>query len=308
MAGDGQLRDDSQCSQELREYVRQISTTKIANYIEQCLSSSFGKGGIVLQDLVNELGRRLDYNVVDGRYQGVVGGIGFDGLWSSPEGHSLVAEVKTTDAYRLSLDTLANYRAKLAAAGKLTANSSILIIVGRQDTGELEAQIRGSRHAWDVRVISAEALIKLVQLKENSEATETGLKIRSLLIPVEYGTGIPAAVLILRKNKADRDVLFIDASGDFKPGKNQNQLTRDHLDKILETYQARQSTPRYAHLATPEEIAENDWNLNIPRYVDTFEEEEEIDLVAVRAERLKLKEELAALDAQMDRYLSELGF
>ena len=186
MAGDGQLRDGSPCSEELREYIRQISTSKIGAYIEHCLSSSFAKGGIVLQDLVNELGRRLDYNVVDGRYQGVVGGIGFDGLWSSPEGHSLVAEVKTTDAYRLSLDTLANYRAKLSAAGKLTANSSILIIVGRQDTGELEAQIRGSRHAWDVRVISAEALIKLVQLKENSEATETGLKIRSLLIPVEY--------------------------------------------------------------------------------------------------------------------------
>lgn len=186
MAGDGQLRDDSQCSKELREYVSQIQTTKIAAYIEHCLGTSFPKGGIVLQDLVNELGRRLDYDVVDGRYQGVVGGIGFDGLWSSPEGHSLIAEVKTTDAYRLSLDTLANYRAKLAAAGKLTPNSSILIIVGRQDTGELEAQIRGSRHAWDVRVISAEALIKLVQLKENSEALETGLKIRSLLIPVEY--------------------------------------------------------------------------------------------------------------------------
>jgi len=185
-AGDGQLRDGSQCSEELRDFLSQISTTKIAAYIEHCLGSAFAKGGIVLQDLVNELGRRLDYNVVDGRYQGVLGGIGFDGLWASPEGQSLVVEVKTTDAYRLSLDTLATYRAKLAAAGKLTASSSILIVVGRQDTGELEAQIRGSRHAWDVRVISAEALIKLVQLKENSDAAETGLKIRSLLIPVEY--------------------------------------------------------------------------------------------------------------------------
>lgn len=186
MAGDGQLRDGSHCASELREYLSQIPTTKIATYVEHCLSSAFAKGGIVLQDLVNELGRRLDYGVTNGRYQGVVGGIGFDGLWRSPEGHSLVAEVKTTDAYRISLDTLAAYRSKLATADKLAANSSILIIVGRQDTGELEAQIRGSRHAWDVRVISAEALIKLVQLKENSEAAETGLKIRSLLIPVEY--------------------------------------------------------------------------------------------------------------------------
>lgn len=141
---------------------------------------------MVLQDLVNELGRRLDYEVENGRYQGVVNGIGFDGLWTSSEAHSLIVEVKTTDAYRLSLDTLAGYRSKLGTSGQLANTSSILIVVGRQDTGELEAQIRGSRHAWDVRVISAEALIKLVAIKENSEATETGLKIRSVLTPVEY--------------------------------------------------------------------------------------------------------------------------
>jgi len=123
-----------------------------------------------------------------------------------------------------------------------------------------------------------------------------------------YGTGIPAAILIFRKSKPDRDVLFIDASREFKPGKNQNLLTGDNLRKILETYRTGESVPKYAHLATPEEIAGNDWNLNIPRYVDTFEEEEEIDLVAVRAERLKLKEELAALEAKMDGYLKELGF
>ena len=123
-----------------------------------------------------------------------------------------------------------------------------------------------------------------------------------------YGTGIPAAILIFRKNKVDREVLFIDASREFKPGKNQNLLTRDHLDKILATYHAGESVPKYAHLASPEEIAGNDWNLNIPRYVDTFEEEAEIDLVSVRTQRLKLKEELAALEVKMDGYLKELGF
>ena len=141
---------------------------------------------MVLQDLINELGRRLDYEVENGRYQGVTNGIGFDGLWTSTEAHSLIIEVKTTDAYRLSLDTLAGYRNNLRTSDKLAITSSILIVVGRQDTGELEAQIRGSRHAWDVRVISAEALIKLVAIKENSETPETGLKIRSVLMPVEY--------------------------------------------------------------------------------------------------------------------------
>ncbi len=123
-----------------------------------------------------------------------------------------------------------------------------------------------------------------------------------------YGTGIPAAILVFRKKKGNKDVLFIDASREFVAGKNQNQLTDDHIAKIVQTYQARKSVNKYAYLATPEEMAENDYNLNIPRYVDTFEEEEEIDLVEVRTEREKLKAELADLEARMDGYLKELGY
>ncbi len=123
-----------------------------------------------------------------------------------------------------------------------------------------------------------------------------------------YGTGIPAAVLIFRKNKKDDDVLFIDASRAFKSGKNQNQLTQENIDKIVSTYRARQSIDKYSYLATPEKLNENDYNLNIPRYVDTFEEEAEVDLMAVRAERLKLKAELADLETKMEGYLQELGY
>jgi type I restriction enzyme M protein len=123
-----------------------------------------------------------------------------------------------------------------------------------------------------------------------------------------YGTGIPAAVLVLRKHKADDKVLFIDASRDFEAGKNQNVLREADLQRILDTAAARQPVARYAHLATPAEIAENDFNLNIPRYVDTFEEEAEIDLMAVRREREQLKAELARLEVQMDAYLKELGY
>lgn len=150
---------------------------------------------------------------------------------------------------------------------------------------------------------SSEGAIRRKLIEENLLDAVIGLPEKLF-----YGTGIPAAILIFRKSKTDRDVLFIDAARAFKPGKNQNQLTREHLDKILATYRAGESVAKYAYLATPEEIAGNDWNLNIPRYVDTFEEEEEIDLVAVRAERLKLKEELAVLEAKMDGYLKELGF
>jgi hypothetical protein len=124
--------------------------------------------------------------VANGRYQGTVNQIGYDGIWVSPQGQTVVVEVKTTDAYRISLDTIAGYRDKLLKAGQIASPSSSLIIVGREDTGELEAQIRGSRHAWDMRLISADALIKLVKLKESAEGAETGVKIRSLLVPREY--------------------------------------------------------------------------------------------------------------------------
>lgn len=123
-----------------------------------------------------------------------------------------------------------------------------------------------------------------------------------------YGTGIPAAVLVFRKNKADEKVLFIDASRDFEPGKNQNLLRDADLQRIVDTVRARHGVTKYAYLATRAEITENDFNLNIPRYVDTFEEEAEIDLMAVRNEREQLKAELAVLEAQMTTYLKELGY
>jgi len=123
-----------------------------------------------------------------------------------------------------------------------------------------------------------------------------------------YGTGIPAAILIFRKKKADDKVLFIDASRDYEDGKNQNYLRDADLQRILDIAKARTNVDKYAYLASPAEIAENDYNLNIPRYVDTFEEEEEIDLMAVRKERLELKAELARLEEQMAGYLKELGY
>lgn len=185
-AGDGKLRDDSTASLELRSFLAQVTVDKLSEYAEHCLINSFPKSGLVLQDIVNEFGRRLDYKVENGRYQGVVGGIGYDGIWSSQEGNSIVLEVKTTDAYRISLDTIAAYRTKLHLANKVSANASILIVVGREDTGELEAQVRGSRHAWDMRLISIDALRSLVDLKESTEAGITGTKIRSILIPMEF--------------------------------------------------------------------------------------------------------------------------
>ncbi|NNF24050.1 MAG: hypothetical protein HKN63_04505 [Rhodobacteraceae bacterium] len=161
-AGDGSLKDGSECSREFREYLSAIPSEKVRSYVEHCLAESFEKSGLVLQDLVNELGRRLDFSVEDGLYSGKRNQIGNDGLWLAPEGNKIVLEVKTTGAYRMSMGTLAGYRDKLIRENKIDDNSSILIVVGREDTGELEAQVRGSRHAWDIRLISADALTKMV--------------------------------------------------------------------------------------------------------------------------------------------------
>lgn len=186
MAGNGKLLDDSECSKELRAFLSQVPSEKLADYADHCLTSGFNKSGMVLQDIVNELGRRLDYVVTNGRYQGTSNTIGNDGLWRSPDGHDILVEVKTTDAYRVPLNTIASYRDKLRGADKIDDSNSMLLVVGREDTGELEAQVRGSRHAWDMRLISVDSLVHLVKLKESTEAAITGSKIRSVLIPLEY--------------------------------------------------------------------------------------------------------------------------
>jgi hypothetical protein len=185
-AGDGSLKDQSKCAEELREYLGQIPTAMLGTYAMHCLDAPFLKSGLVLQDLVNELGRRLDFDVTNGRYQGTPLSPGFDGIWKSPEGQTLVVEVKTTDSYRIALDRVAQYRLALTETHVVARPSSILIVVGRHDTGELEAQVRGSRHAWDMRLISVEALLKLVLVKENAGSADTARQIRQLLVPFEY--------------------------------------------------------------------------------------------------------------------------
>lgn len=150
---------------------------------------------------------------------------------------------------------------------------------------------------------SSEGKIRTKLIEENLLDAVIGLPEKLF-----YGTGIPAAVLIFKKQKTDGNVLFIDASREFKAGKNQNLLSPENLEKIVETYRSRETVDKYAYLATHDEIKENDYNLNIPRYVDTFEEEEEIDLMLVRKERFKLKQQLADLEVEMEGYLKELGF
>jgi len=123
-----------------------------------------------------------------------------------------------------------------------------------------------------------------------------------------YGTGIPAAILIFKQNRTDDNIIFVDATNEFSSGKNQNRLSDENIRKIVDTCKKRTSVDKYAYLASMKEIHENDFNLNIPRYVDTFEEEDEIDIIGVRKEREKLRVELISLEEEMEKYLRELNY
>jgi type I restriction enzyme M protein len=127
-------------------------------------------------------------------------------------------------------------------------------------------------------------------------------------------TGIPVAILVFDRSREERgpnesrkDVVFIDASRDFTPGKKVNVLEDAHVARILETYDARRSVERYAHVAGFDEIRENDFNLNIPRYVDTFEAEMVIDVAAVQREIERIETELTDIRARMAEHMRGLG-
>ena len=156
---------------------------------------------------------------------------------------------------------------------------------------------------------SAEGRIRQIVIEKNLLDAVIGLPANLF-----YGTSIPACILIFKKNRATDDVLFIDASGKDENGnlryrkyKNQNKLDQCHIDAIFKAYTDRVDVERFAHVASFEEIKANDFNLNIPRYVDTFEEEELIDIEEVQGNIERIRAEIAVVEAQMAQYLKELG-
>lgn len=156
---------------------------------------------------------------------------------------------------------------------------------------------------------AAEGRIRQKLIEDNLLDTVIGLP--GNLFPT---TSIPVAILIFDRsrekggaNEKRKDVLFIDASSEYQAGKNQNTLLEEHVNKIVKTYDKRKDVEKYAHVASIKEIKENDFNLNIPRYVDTFEEEEEIDIKAVQKDIDKLEKELAKVRGEMSKLLKEVG-
>ncbi|SUP41612.1 type I restriction-modification system subunit M [Veillonella criceti] len=148
---------------------------------------------------------------------------------------------------------------------------------------------------------NAEGKIRKVLLENGAIDTVIGLPAN-----IFFNTSIPTTVIILKKNRTNRDVLFIDASNEFTKGKNQNLLEEGHIQKILDTYKNREDVDKYAHVASFEEIKENDFNLNIPRYVDTFEEEEPIDIIELSKEIISINKEIEETEKEFLAMLDEL--
>lgn len=147
-------------------------------------------------------------------------------------------------------------------------------------------------------------------IRENLIEHPSGNRIYAVIgLPANlfYGVSIPTVIIVFKKKRATKDILFIDASNEFEKNKNQNRLTDENINKIFETYQNRVDIDKYAHVASIEEIRENDYNLNIPRYVDTFEEEAPIDLDEINKQLAQDNQEIADLEATIAAQLKILG-
>ncbi|WOD65673.1 type I restriction-modification system subunit M (plasmid) [Niallia taxi] len=150
---------------------------------------------------------------------------------------------------------------------------------------------------------AAEGVIRKKLLEDGSIDSVIGMPANLF-----FGTSIPTTVIILKKNRTTRDVLFIDASKAFTKGKNQNKLSKENIEKIVETYKKREDVDKYAHIASFDEIKENDFNLNIPRYVDTFEEEAPVDMATIGSTIQDIRKEKAELESNLYDMISSLQF
>lgn len=191
LAGDGIINHEA-TYQELRLFFTKIDAAMIYKFMKECISDEkddkFDGRGFVLQDLINEVGRRFGYEVIHGLYKGKRGDNGFDGLWKNENGFSIIMESKTSDAYTLNVDSIIGYREKLIKNNQIDQNSnSILIVLGRDDKNTFSNIIKGSNQSENVRIISVTSLCKLLEIFEHSHHNKTiQKKIMNLLAPHDF--------------------------------------------------------------------------------------------------------------------------
>ena len=183
MAGDGRLGDGTQCSKELREFLKVIDREYLVIYANQCLEDGFTGSGFVLQDIVNEIGRRMGFDIEYGNYHEKTeyGHNNADGIWNGDE-WSFIVEVNTKDFNSIEFDKIASWRNDYTNPESI----SCLIVVGRQETIALEDQLRGSRHSWNMRIVGFESLYKTLEFMEGSENGYLRSRLVNLFKPMEF--------------------------------------------------------------------------------------------------------------------------
>lgn len=225
---------------------------------------------------------------IDLKAEAVVANPPFSAKWKSDQDPALVYDERFSQYGRLAPKSKADYAFVTHMLYHLADNGTMAVVLlhGALFRSGAEGHIR-----------------KYIIEKQNYLDTVIGLPANLF-----YGTSIPATVLVFKKcRKEDEDILFIDASKEFKKVKNQNTLLDKHIKKIFETYKKREEIEKYSHKASMEEIKENEFNLNIPRYVDTFEEEEPINIDEVAKELNVLKIKEVDLQKQVAGFCKELG-
>lgn len=221
----------------------------------------------------------------DERYEAVIANPPFSAKWSASD--ILLSDDRFSQYGRLAPASKADFAFVQHMIHHLADNGQMAVILphGVLFRGGAEAHIR-------------EYLIK----DRNYLDAVIGLPAN-----IFYGTSIPTCVLVFKKcREHPNDILFIDASQHFEKAKNQNFLRQEDIEKIIKTYRERKTEERYSHVAPLSEIAENEYNLNIPRYVDTFEEDEPVDLAAVTRELRTLEDDIAETDATIHKFCAEL--
>ncbi|MFT8458193.1 MAG: type I restriction-modification system subunit M [Liquorilactobacillus ghanensis] len=217
-------------------------------------------------------------------FDAVVANPPYSAKWDNTE--SKLKDPRFSDYGKLAPASKADYAFVLHSLYHLNASGTMAIVLPH---GVL---FRGA----------AEGKIRQTLIEKNYLDTIIGLPANLF-----YGASIPTTILVFKKNRKNKDILFIDASNDYEKGKNQNTLTDANIDKIIDTFKKRKDVDKYAHVASLAEIKENDFNLNIPRYVDTFEEEEPVDLQEVKKMLAKDNQEIAELEAEIAKQLKILG-
>ncbi len=223
---------------------------------------------------------------LDKRFDAVVANPPFSANWNANELH--LNDDRFKDYGKLAPKTKADFAFVLHMIHQLNENGTLAVVVphGILFRGSAEGHIR--KH--------------LIEKKNYLDA------VIGLPAGIFFGTGIPTCVLVFKKSRTNSDnVLFIDASNNFEKGKAQNHLRDEDVERIIDAYSKRESIDKYAHVADLSEIEENDYNLNIPRYVDTFEEEEPVNLDAVASDIANIENKMQSIDSDIANFCSQLN-